>query len=39
VVVIGLRHAARDPGTMPGAGGADDEGSGGDGTDQEGGLP
>ena len=27
VVVIGLRHAARDPGTMPGAGGADDEGN------------
>lgn len=39
VVVIGLRHAARDPGTMPGAGGADDEGSGEDGTDQESGLP
>ena len=44
VVVIGLRHAARDPGTMPGAGGVGDEESGGeddggDGTDQEGSLP
>lgn len=39
VVVIGLRHAARDPGTMPGAGGGNDEGSGGEGTDREGGLP
>lgn len=28
VVVIGLRHAARDPGTMPGTGGADDEENG-----------
>lgn len=27
VVVIGLRHAARDPRTMPGASGVDDEGS------------
>jgi plasmid stabilization system protein ParE len=39
VVVIGLRHAARDPRTMPGAGGAGDDGSGEGGTDREGGLP
>jgi plasmid stabilization system protein ParE len=36
VVVVGLRHAARDPGTMPGAGGAEGDVDDTGGADQEG---